>query len=205
MNWLQRKKPMEEPGNENYLIVGLGNPGAKYAETRHNAGFMVIDAVGEKTGIRLSKVKSKALLGRGSFNGKKIILAKPQTYMNLSGQAGSSLKRFYRIADENLLVIHDDMDLPLGTLRIRPNGGPGGQKGVKSIIEQLGTPEFGRIRFGIGRPPGRMDPKAYVLEKFLPQEKEDFEFTLMRARDAVLTFVCDGLEKAMNQYNGNGK
>lgn len=205
MNWLKRKNSIEDAGNDRYLIVGLGNPGSKYAETRHNAGFMVVDAVAKQTGIAFSRVKSKALLGLGNYESKRIILAKPQTYMNLSGQAVSSLKRFYRINNENLLVIHDDLDLPLGTLRIRPNGGPGGQKGVKSIIEQLGTPEFGRIRFGIGRPPGRMDPKAYVLEKFLPQEKEEFEFSLMRARDAVFAYIRDGLEKAMNQYNGNGK
>jgi PTH1 family peptidyl-tRNA hydrolase len=188
-----------------YLIVGLGNPGKEYAKTRHNAGFMVIDAIAETTGIALSRVKSKAIIGDGKYNGSKVILVKPQTYMNLSGQAVSGLVGFYKVQHDHILVIHDDLDLPLGTLRIRPNGGPGGQKGIKSIIEKLGSPEFARIRFGIGRPPGRMDAKAYVLEKFLPREQEEFEFALLRARDAALAFISDGLEKSMNQYNGNAK
>lgn len=205
MNWFKRKNSIESISMDPYLIVGLGNPGKEYSKTRHNAGFMVIDAISEKTGISLSRVKSKAIIGDGKFNGCKVILAKPQTYMNLSGQSISALARFYKVENDHILVIHDDLDLPLGTLRIRPNGGPGGQKGVKSTIEKLGSPEFPRIRFGIGRPPGRMDPKAYVLEKFLPREQEEFEFSLMRARDAALAFISDGLEKSMNQYNGNGK
>ncbi len=203
MNWFKRKSSPE--GADLYLIVGLGNPGREYAETRHNVGFMVIDAVAKQEGIALSRVKSKAIYGQGQLGKQKVILAKPQTYMNLSGQAVSGLARFFKIPNENILVIHDDMDIPLGTLRIRKDGGPGGQKGIKSIIEQLGTTAFPRIRFGIGRPPGRMDPKAYVLERFLPREKEDFDFTLMRARDAVLTFVNDGIDRTMNNYNGDGK
>lgn len=205
MNWFKRKNSSGDTSMEPYLVVGLGNPGKEYAQTRHNVGFMIINAVSEQTGISLSRVKYKTIVGNGRYNGVKIILAKPQTYMNLSGQAVSALAKFYKVPTEHILVIHDDMDIDLGTLRIRPNGGAGGQKGVKSIIEKLGTPEFARIRFGIGRPPGRMDPKAYVLEKFLPREKEEFEFTLIRARDAVLTFVSEGLDKAMNKYNGNGK
>ena len=205
MNWFKRKNSIEDSAMGPYLIVGLGNPGRDYAETRHNAGFMVIDAIARQTGISLTRVRSKAIIGDGKYDGNKIILAKPQTYMNLSGQAVSGLARFYKVPTQNILVIHDDMDIPLGTLRIRPNGGAGGQKGIESIIGQLGTPEFARIRFGIGRPPGRMDPKSYVLERFLSQEKEEFEFTRMRAVDAVLAFIKEGLEKAMNQYNGNGK
>lgn len=205
MNWFKRKNSIEDVSMGPYLIVGLGNPGKEYAKTRHNAGFMVVNAVSEELGISLSRVKSKAIFGDGQYQGKKLYLAKPQTYMNLSGQSVSGLAKFFKVPPENILVIHDDMDIPLGTLRIRKNGGPGGQKGVKSIIEKLGTQEFPRLRFGIGRPPGRMDPKAYVLEKFLPQEKEEFEFTLIRARDAVITFVNGGIDKAMNKYNGNGK
>ena len=205
MNWFKRKNTHGKCVMGPFLIVGLGNPGREYAETRHNAGFMVVDAVSKETGISLSRVKSKAIIGNGHYQGCKLILAKPQTFMNLSGQAVGALANFYKVLHENIMVIHDDMDIPLGTLRIRKTGGPGGQKGVKSIIERLGTQEFMRLRFGIGRPPGRMDPKAYVLEKFLSQEKEEFEFTLIRAKDAVLTFVTDGIEKAMNQYNGNGK
>ena len=205
MSWFKRKDTIEDTAAAPVLVVGLGNPGRDYEKTRHNAGFMVIDAIAKQIGIELKRVKSKAIIGEGKYSGRKVILAKPQTFMNLSGQAVSQLARFYKVSFDNILVIHDDLDLPLGMLRIRPNGGYGGQKGVQSIIEQLGTQEFARIRFGIGRPPGRMDPKAYVLEKFLPREAEEFTFTLMRARDAALTFISDGLEKAMNQYNGNGK
>ncbi|MEE4193569.1 MAG: aminoacyl-tRNA hydrolase [Anaerolineae bacterium] len=205
MNWFKRKSSLEGTTADLYLIVGLGNPGREYAETRHNVGFMVIDACAKQAGISLSRVKSKAIIGQGQLGEKKVIFAKPQTYMNLSGQAVGGLARFFKISHENILVVHDDMDIPLGTLRIRKDGGPGGQKGIKSIIEHLGTTEFPRIRFGIGRPPGRMDPKAYVLERFLPREKEDFDFTLMRARDAVLTFVNDGIDRTMNNYNGDGK
>lgn len=205
MSWFKRKNSIEDSSMGPYLVVGLGNPGSDYAETRHNAGFMVVDAVAQQTGITLNRVRSKAITGDGKVDGSKVIFAKPQTYMNLSGQAVSGLARFYKVPIQNIIVIHDDMDIPLGTLRIRPNGGAGGQKGIESIINQLGTPEFARIRFGIGRPPGRMDPKSYVLERFLSQEKEEFEFTRMRAADAVLAFIREGLEKAMNQYNGNGK
>jgi peptidyl-tRNA hydrolase, PTH1 family len=203
MNLFKRKAPIGESSMGVYLIVGLGNPGSRYAATRHNVGFQVIDQVSKTFCITLSKVKSKAIVGEGKRDDKKVILAKPQTFMNLSGQAVSALARFYRVPVENLVVIHDDLDLPLGTLRIRPGGGAGGQKGVQSIIEQLGTPEFARIRFGIGRPPGRMDPKDYVLENFLPKEKELAEFTILTARDAVISFIDAGLDNTMNRYNGS--
>lgn len=203
MNLFKRKTPIADSSVGVYLIVGLGNPGSRYAATRHNVGFHVVDQTSQALGITLSKVKSKAILGEGKRDGKKIILAKPQTFMNLSGQSVSGLARFYKVPVENLLVIHDDLDLSLGTLRIRPGGGAGGQKGVQSIIDQLGTPDFARIRFGIGRPPGRMDPKDYVLENFLPKERELAEFTILTARDAVISFIDAGLDITMNKYNGS--
>ena len=203
MNLFKRKAPIAESSMGAYLIVGLGNPGSRYAATRHNVGFQVVDQVSKTFGITLGKVKSKAIIGEGKLDDKKVILAKPQTFMNLSGQAVAALARFYKVPVENMVVIHDDLDLPLGTLRIRPGGGAGGQKGVLSIIEQLGTPDFARIRFGIGRPPGRMDPKDYVLENFLPKEQELAEFTILTARDAVISFIGAGLELTMNKYNGS--
>ncbi len=191
----------EETG-EQYLIVGLGNPGREYRETRHNMGFMAVDTLAQHLGINLSRVQAKAIIGQGVYQGKRLILAKPQTYMNLSGQAVASLLRFYKIPLERLIVLHDDIDLPFGTLRMRPDGGSGGQKGLASIIEQLGTKSFPRLRIGIGRPPGRMEAAGYVLQAFSAQDKELLEAILPRARDAVLLFLQEGLEKAMTQYNG---
>ena len=194
---------MTESECNSFLIVGLGNPGREYRSTRHNAGFMVIDALCEAFSVRLSRLQSKALVGTGVFDGKKIILAKPQTFMNLSGQAVSSLMRFYKIPLGQLLVIHDDLDLPVGTLRMRPGGGSAGQKGLTSIIGQLGTEEFPRLRIGIGRPPGQMDPVDYVLEDFWGSEKELLPHLLLRAVEAVKDYLQFGLEHAMNGFNGS--
>ncbi len=194
---------MNESGNNSFLIVGLGNPGREYRSTRHNVGFMVVDGLCQAFAIRLARLQSKALVGTGSWNSRKIILAKPQTFMNLSGQPVSSLMRFYKIPPEQLLVIHDDLDLPVGTLRMRPGGGSAGQKGLGSIIAQLGTESFPRLRIGIGRPPGQMDAADYVLEDFLLAEKELLPQVLSRAVEAVQDFIEFGLEHAMNAFNGN--
>jgi PTH1 family peptidyl-tRNA hydrolase len=185
-----------------YLIVGLGNPGRKYRLNRHNVGFMVVDQVGKMVGIELSRVQSNSLVATGIYQGRRIILAKPQTYMNLSGQAVSSLLRFYKVPLEHMLVIHDDLDLPYETLRLRPEGGSAGQKGLGSIIEKLGTEIFPRLRIGIGRPPGRMDSSDYVLEDFPPAEKEVLPELLEHAGEAVLVFIMSGIVSAMNQFNG---
>jgi PTH1 family peptidyl-tRNA hydrolase len=185
-----------------YLIVGLGNPGQEYRNNRHNVGFMVIDRLGQEWGLRLSKLQCKALIGMGSVLGHRVILAKPQTYMNLSGQAVSGLVRFYKLPLENLLVIHDDLDLPLGTIRVRPSGGSAGQKGLNSIIQQLGTKDFPRLRIGIGRPPGRMSPADYVLHDFSAEEQETLALVQERAVEAVQSFIHLGLEQTMNRYNG---
>ena len=185
-----------------FLIVGLGNPGREYKDNRHNFGFMLIDRLSVRLNARLSRVQAKALVGSVNYEGNKLILAKPQTYMNLSGQSIQGLARFYKLPLENMLVAHDDLDLPFGTIRIRPGGGPGGQKGVASAIERLGTKDFRRLRLGIGRPPGRMDPAAYVLQDFATGDLDVLSEILDHAAEAVLTYVTKGLDAAMNKFNG---
>lgn len=185
-----------------YLIIGLGNPGREYKDTRHNIGFMLIDQLAGRIGARGMKVQSKAIVTSGLHEELKLILAKPQTYMNLSGQSVQGLLHFYKIPLENLIVAHDDLDIPFGTIRIRPTGGPGGQRGMANTIELLGTKDFPRLRLGIGRPPGRMDPKDYVLQNFSKDEQKILPEILTRATDAALEFVLRGLDAAMNKFNG---
>jgi peptidyl-tRNA hydrolase, PTH1 family len=185
-----------------YLLIGLGNPGREYRDNRHNFGFMLIDRLIVRLNARGLKVQSKAIVTTATFEERKLILAKPQTYMNLSGQSIQGLAHFYKVSTENILVAYDDLDLPFGTIRLRPGGGAGGQKGIASAIEKLGTKDVARLRLGIGRPPGRMDPSYYVLQDFSRDEKKILSEILDRAADAVLIFVVDGLDKAMNKYNG---
>lgn len=190
--------------NRTFLIVGLGNPGREYAGNRHNIGFMLIDHLASHLGIHFSRTQNKALITDSRYEGEKLILAKPQTYMNLSGQAVAQLVNFYKIPLENLLVAYDEMDLPLGTLRIRPHGGSGGHKGMKSIIQHLGNQQhFPRLRLGLGRPPGRMDPTDYLLQDFSKKEIEIVDTVLKTGIEALLTFVTEGVENTMNQYNGS--
>jgi PTH1 family peptidyl-tRNA hydrolase len=185
-----------------FLIIGLGNPGREYQSNRHNFGFMLIDRLAVRLNARGIKVQSKAIVTNATYEGRKLILAKPQTYMNLSGHSIQGLAHFYKLPLENMLVAYDDLDLPFGTIRLRPGGGPGGQKGVASTIERLGTKDFARLRLGIGRPPGRMDPSAYVLQSFSRDEMQPLSEIIDRAADAALEFVVNGLDKAMNKYNG---
>lgn len=186
-----------------FVLVGLGNPGREYRETRHNVGFQAVDQLCASFGIKLSRLQSKALIGTGLWEGNKIVIAKPQTYMNLSGQAVSSLLRFYKVPLTQLLVFHDDIDLPVGTLRIRPGGGSAGQRGLASIIEQLGTQDFPRMRIGVGRPPGQKVAADYVLQNFSSTDLEVITIVLERSVEAARTFIRDGLDKAMNLYNGS--
>jgi peptidyl-tRNA hydrolase, PTH1 family len=186
-----------------YLLIGLGNPGREYRDTRHNVGFMLIDRLAVRLNARGMKVQSKAIVTTAVYESRKLILAKPQTYMNLSGQSAQGLLNFYKLPMENMLVAHDDLDIPFGTIRIRPKGGPGGQGGMASTIEQLGTKDFPRLRIGIGRPPGRMDPAAYVLQDFKREEMKVLSEIIDRAADAALECVINGLDKAMNKYNGS--
>ncbi len=186
---------------ETYLIVGLGNPGREYRENRHNIGFMLIDRLAIRLDTKRVRMQSKALVASARHGDVKIILAKPQTFMNLSGQAIQGLVHFYKIPLENLIVAHDDLDLPFETIRLRPGGGAGGQKGIKSTIQHLGTNDFPRLRLGIGRPPGRMNPAAYVLQNFAKGDAQFLSETLDRAADAVFAFVDEGLDAAMNRFN----
>jgi len=191
--------------NENtpYLITGLGNPGPKYRHNRHNVGFMVLDAFAKYAQIPIQRVQFRALVGKGLFHEARLVLAKPQTYMNVSGQAVVPLMQFYKIPPERLMVVHDDLDLPFGTLRLRSQGGAGGQHGLESIITKLGRRDFSRMRVGIGRPPGRMDPRDYVLHNFDPPEVEFLPAVLQHAVDAIISFIQEGIEKAMNDFNGS--
>jgi PTH1 family peptidyl-tRNA hydrolase len=186
-----------------YLLIGLGNPGREYQNNRHNFGFMLIDRLAVRLGARGLKVQSKAIVTTTSYEDRRLILAKPQTYMNLSGQSAQGLLNFYKLPMENMLIAYDDLDIPFGTIRMRPGGGPGGQKGVASTIERLGTKDFARLRLGIGRPPGRMEPSAYVLQDFSREEMKILSELLDRAADATLEFVLNGLDKAMNKFNGS--
>jgi PTH1 family peptidyl-tRNA hydrolase len=187
---------------DTFLLAGLGNPGREYRDNRHNAGFMTIDRLGARLNAGGLKLQSKALVASGVYQDRKLILAKPQTYMNLSGQSVQGLLSFYKIPLTNLMVISDDIDLPFGTVRIRASGGAGGQRGMGSIIEQLGSRDFPRLRIGIGRPPGRMDAAAYVLQDFSKEDLKLLPDILSHAEQAVLEFVVNGLDAAMNKFNG---
>lgn len=202
---IRKKKETEdlETSGEMFLIAGLGNPGREYRQSRHNFGFIVVDRLAEKTGTQFAKGQFKALTALSAFEGKRILLVKPQTYMNLSGTAVIPLLHYYKIPEERLLVIHDDMDLPFGTLRIRPSGGNAGQKGLGSIIEQLGNQNFARLRCGIGHPQGQMEVKDYVLNKFSREETELLPSVTDKASEAVLDYLRAGLQYAMNHYNGS--
>ena len=186
-----------------FLIVGLGNPGREYKDNRHSIGFMLVDRLTIRLNARMSRLQSKSLVASLNYEGQKLILAKPQTYMNLSGQSIQGLAHFYKIPLENMIVAHDDLDLPFGAIRIRPGGGPGGQRGIASTIERLGSKDFPRLRIGIGRPPGRMDPADYVLQDFSKADLPLLSEILDRAADAVLAFVTEGLNAAMNKFNGD--
>lgn len=186
---------------EPFIIFGLGNPGREYELTRHNIGFIAVDKLSIAWRIELSRVKYKSLVGEGKVGDGKVILAKPLTYMNRSGNAVRSFMNFYKITPDRILVIHDDMDLPFGSLRIRSSGGSAGQRGMQSIISAIGTQDFARLRVGIGRPPGRMDPMDYVLKKFSKKDQEDLDFVLNAITSAVETLIADGIEKAMTLYN----
>jgi len=191
------------------LIVGLGNPGRIYAGNRHNIGFMCLNYFARKQGIRFDKKQGFARIGTGEVAGSKIVLARPQTYMNSSGQSISRLIQRFNIDLDDLLVIHDDLDLPLGKIRIRHGGSSGGHKGVESIITELGSQDFSRLRVGIGRPGvaessteiSEADTIAYVLSDFTPDEKQTIAKVIPKVSEAILCFLTDGPTAAMNKYN----
>jgi PTH1 family peptidyl-tRNA hydrolase len=192
-------------GPVEWLIVGLGNPGQKYVDTRHNAGWHLLDTiVRDHPHFRFDENRNKALMGRGELAGANVALVKPQTFMNLSGEAVGAVARFYKIPPEHILVAFDDVDLPVASLRLRPGGGAGGPKGMRSIIQHLGTEEFPRLRLGIGRPPGQMPVEAFVLQKFKRDEWEAMLATYERGVEAIKAVLTDGVDYAMNQFNVRG-
>jgi PTH1 family peptidyl-tRNA hydrolase len=200
VRWLRllRHGTRDEPVEK--LIVGLGNPGRKYAYNRHNVGFQCLDRLAQAHGLSFTQRRAKASLALGEIADVRVVLAKPLTYMNHSGQAVRPLLSFYKLSLEDILVIHDDLDLPLGTTRLRPEGGSGGHKGMRSIIEALGSQAFPRLRVGIGRPPGN-DAVSYVLSDFTADEQITLESVYERVVAAVELFLREGIEAAMNAYN----
>jgi PTH1 family peptidyl-tRNA hydrolase len=188
--------------NTPYLIVGLGNPGPQYAATRHNVGWMVLDTLAKRHGLEFRQQQAKAVLARGLVAGRPVILAKPQTYMNLSGQAVNALARFYKIPLERVLIIYDELDLPVGTIRLRERGSAAGHNGLTSVIQQLGTPNVPRLRIGISKPP-RGAGVDWVLGRFSADERADLAPALERAADALEAWLAEGIGPAMNRFNAN--
>jgi PTH1 family peptidyl-tRNA hydrolase len=186
--------------SEPYLIVGLGNPGSKHMKNRHNVGFMAVDRLAEAAGISMGRVQHRALFGKGEIAKYPVILAKPQTFMNRSGDSINLLARYYKIPPASVLVVYDELDLPLGSLRLRQKGGSGGHNGMKSVIQHLGN-DFPRLRLGIGRPPGRMEPAAYVLRDFRKEELPIVNDLLDDAVAAIESFVQAGVDLAMTHHN----
>ncbi len=186
-----------------YLIAGLGNPGKNYTGTRHNIGFDAADAIASKYGIKFNKNKFKADFGEGIIGGEKVVLLKPLTFMNLSGESIRAIRDYYKIPDENIIIIHDDISLPLGKLRLRGKGSAGGHNGMKSIIYQLQTDVFPRLKIGVGAPPDAdYDLADFVLGKFSKDEVEILIQTVVKVTDAVESIIRNGVEKTMSKFNG---
>jgi PTH1 family peptidyl-tRNA hydrolase len=188
---------------ERWLIAGLGNPGPDYAGNRHNVGFMVADVLAGQMAARFRAGKFRAAVAEGRLAGFPVTVAKPLTYMNLSGGPVSGLGKFYKVPPGRLVVIHDELDIPFGTLRLKIGGGDNGHNGLRSVSASLGTREYYRVRFGIGRPPGRMDPAAFVLRDFAAAERKELPFLLDRAAGAVAALLTDGLAAAQNAFHGD--
>lgn len=187
-----------------YIVVGLGNPEKKYEHTRHNVGFDVLQVLSQKLDIPLNKLRCKALTGEGRIGGERVVLAAPQTYMNLSGQSVVELLRWYKANAKHLIVVYDDVDLPQGRLRVRAGGSAGTHNGMRNIVYLTGRDDFPRVRIGIGKPePGR-DLAAYVLGKYPPEARQAMFDAFLRAADAVQAIVTDGAEAAMARFNGEG-
>jgi PTH1 family peptidyl-tRNA hydrolase len=189
---------------ERWLIVGLGNPGPGYAGNRHNAGYMVVDELAGRIGVRFRPGKSRAQVADGRLAGAPVTLGKPTTFMNESGGPVAGLRDYYRLPAERIVVIHDELDLPFGTIRLKRGGGDNGHNGLRSVTASLGTRDYHRVRFGIGRPPGRQDPAAFVLRDFSSAERKEVPYLIDRAADAVEVFLTDGLAAAQNAFHGDG-
>ena len=188
-----------------WLIVGLGNPGTQYERTRHNIGQMVVDELARRASVVFKSHKTNARVAEGRIvpGGPRLVLAKPNTYMNVSGAPVAQLMRFYSLEPDRLIVVHDELDIPFATLRLKLGGGENGHNGLRSISKSLGTRDYYRVRFGIGRPPGRMDPADFVLRDFSSTERKELPFALDRAADAVEALASKGLEVAQNLFHAS--
>lgn len=205
MGLFDRFKNQESKGQEFFCIVGLGNPGRQYEETKHNVGFHVIDKLAKKYDIEVNKFKNKAFVGDGTIKGKRVLLVKPQTYMNLSGESVREIVNFYKIPQERFVVIFDDTSLPCGSVRIREKGSHGGHNGIRNIIDQMGTDEFNRIKVGIGEKPGGWDLADYVLAKFNPEDLPMMEQGMDKAVQGVELMLSRGIKEAANRVNQKAK
>lgn len=185
-----------------WLVVGLGNPGERYARTRHNAGARAVGRLAEELGVRMRAWKGPALVGEGRHGDKRVVLAAPTTYMNESGRAVAALKRWFKVPPERIVVLHDEIDIPAGTLRLKLGGGSAGNHGIDSVVEHLGTKDFYRVRIGVGRPPSsRQEPADWVLEVMPSKVAEELAEAEARAAESVLELVDFGLDRAMNRFN----
>lgn len=184
-----------------YIIAGLGNPGSEYEYTRHNMGFRVIDVLAEEYNISVDEKKHKGLIGKGVIEGQKVVLVKPQTFMNLSGECIREVMNYYKETPENFIVVFDDISLDVGKLRVRPKGSAGGHNGIKNIIAQLGTEEFARVKFGVGDKPKGCDLVNHVLGRFAKEDEELAKSRLKIAAEAIVCVMKEGCEAAMNKYN----
>jgi peptidyl-tRNA hydrolase, PTH1 family len=187
--------------DERWLIAGLGNPGPEYSGNRHNAGFMVADLLAERLGARFKRDRSRAAVAPGRLAGFPVTLAKPLTFMNLSGRPVAALRSFYKIPPERIVVVHDELDLPFGALRLKQGGGDNGHNGLRSVTAALGTRDYFRVRVGIGRPPGRMDPADFVLHDFSAAERKLVPEVLERSADATEALLRHGLAAAQNEFH----
>ena len=185
-----------------FLIVGLGNPGEEYAQTRHNAGFRTVDAIADEIGVRYWKNECGALTGKGAYRDRDLVLAKPQSFMNVSGGPVKKLCDAYGVQPDHLIVVHGELDIPPATVRVKFGGGHAGHNGLRSICDKLGTRDWFRVRCGIGRPPGRMDVADFVLSVPRKDAADDFDYAVGRAAQAALSLVTDGLEKTQQAFNG---
>jgi peptidyl-tRNA hydrolase, PTH1 family len=185
-----------------WLVAGLGNPGPGYAGNRHNAGFMVADLLASRLGVRFRTGKYQAAVADGRLAGRPVTLAKPMTFMNVSGGPVAGLAGYYRLPPGQLVVIHDELDLPFGAIRLKLGGGDNGHNGLRSVTSSLGSRDYYRVRFGIGRPPGRMDPAVFVLRDFSAAERRELPLLVDRAADAVAALLADGLAAAQNAFHG---
>jgi PTH1 family peptidyl-tRNA hydrolase len=183
------------------LVVGLGNPGPKYEGNRHNVGFLVLDELASRVGGKFKAHKSGAEIVEGRLAGHRVVLAKPRSFMNLSGGPVVGAARFFKVPEASIIVVHDELDLPYGTVRLKLGGGDNGHNGLRSITKSLGSKEYHRVRFGVDRPPGRMDAADYVLRDFSPTERKELAFELDRTADAVEALLADGLEAAQNRFH----